>query len=522
MTIHDEGGMRHFYAEWSRRMGRAAYDPFGDAERCRSSLSARRPAAIGGAVDGADDDDIGSWSTARASRSTTGISRPSSTLCDADFRYTITAYSPEIRKEMIWLDHDKAGMQIAVHATCRATTATIRRSRATPPSTRSRSTRRRNRPRWCRRCRCSAPARRRRHRAVRGRPLHRHGEARRRRAEAARSASSGWTRASSASATTFRSEPDGRDARSRSTRAIAPSTSRPQPARRSSTRACAAGSACPTNAPPAPAAPARRGCVDGDVSTTPGPRRPAASISSQRGEFLMCQCEARSDVTIEVASFVSRWTPAPAFRWSGLARIERTERSHHDVMRLLVDARDAVRIRRRPVRAVRCPASPAIAAIRWPTSTAARTRLDFVIKKKPGGGALRMAVRGHRAAASQVDWFGPLGSGDVLSEIGKNILCIAGGSGIAGMHVDPARARQDALLCRPSRRRFFGVRTAADGFLLDELSGLAARCGEQLQITVALSQEPMPAAAPTTATWRRLGTSATRPPPRAGRCCSHR
>ena len=30
MTIHDEGGMRHFYAEWSRRMGRKAYDPFND------------------------------------------------------------------------------------------------------------------------------------------------------------------------------------------------------------------------------------------------------------------------------------------------------------------------------------------------------------------------------------------------------------------------------------------------------------------------------------------------------------
>jgi methanesulfonate monooxygenase large subunit len=27
-TIHDEIGMRHFYAEWSKRMGRPAYDPF--------------------------------------------------------------------------------------------------------------------------------------------------------------------------------------------------------------------------------------------------------------------------------------------------------------------------------------------------------------------------------------------------------------------------------------------------------------------------------------------------------------
>ena len=32
-------------------------------------------------------------------------------LCEADYRYSITAHSPEIRKDMIWLDHDKAGMQ---------------------------------------------------------------------------------------------------------------------------------------------------------------------------------------------------------------------------------------------------------------------------------------------------------------------------------------------------------------------------------------------------------------------------
>jgi methanesulfonate monooxygenase small subunit len=32
-------------------------------------------------------------------------------LCDEEFRYTITTHSPEIRKDMIWLDHDKKGMQ---------------------------------------------------------------------------------------------------------------------------------------------------------------------------------------------------------------------------------------------------------------------------------------------------------------------------------------------------------------------------------------------------------------------------
>ena len=32
-------------------------------------------------------------------------------MCDADFRYRVTAYSPEIRKDMVWLDHDRKGME---------------------------------------------------------------------------------------------------------------------------------------------------------------------------------------------------------------------------------------------------------------------------------------------------------------------------------------------------------------------------------------------------------------------------
>ena len=32
-------------------------------------------------------------------------------LCDPAYTYKITAYSPEIRKDMTWLEHDKTGMQ---------------------------------------------------------------------------------------------------------------------------------------------------------------------------------------------------------------------------------------------------------------------------------------------------------------------------------------------------------------------------------------------------------------------------
>lgn len=32
-------------------------------------------------------------------------------LCAPEYQYRITAYSPEIRKDMTWLEHDKAGMK---------------------------------------------------------------------------------------------------------------------------------------------------------------------------------------------------------------------------------------------------------------------------------------------------------------------------------------------------------------------------------------------------------------------------
>src|ERR1700675_3194028 len=33
-------------------------------------------------------------------------------LCDDAFHYRITTFSPEIRKDMVWLEHNKQGMQM--------------------------------------------------------------------------------------------------------------------------------------------------------------------------------------------------------------------------------------------------------------------------------------------------------------------------------------------------------------------------------------------------------------------------
>jgi len=42
--IHDEVGLRHYYEEWSRRLGRSASDPYGETERS----AANAPLRVGG------------------------------------------------------------------------------------------------------------------------------------------------------------------------------------------------------------------------------------------------------------------------------------------------------------------------------------------------------------------------------------------------------------------------------------------------------------------------------------------
>src|SRR5690606_19138352 len=76
--------------------------------------------------------------------------------------------------------------------------------------------------------------------------------------------------------------------------------------------------------------------------------------------------------------------------------------------------------------------------------------------------------------------------------LGKNILCIAGGSGVAGMMSILSCAAGSGYFERHEGSLFFGVRTMRDAFYLRELSDLRSRAPERLAVTVALSDEPVP------------------------------
>jgi len=92
---------------------------------------------------------------------------------------------------------------------------------------------------------------------------------------------------------------------------------------------------------------------------------------------------------------------------------------------------------------------------------------------------------------------GPLGKATFYPSLAKNILCIAGGSGIAGMMSILSRACQERYFEQFQGHVYFGVRTMKDAFYLDEMSAFRREFQQKLTITVALSDEDPPADAAT-------------------------
>ena len=70
------------------------------------------------------------------------------------------------------------------------------------------------------------------------------------------------------------------------------------------------------------------------------------------------------------------------------------------------------------------------------------------------------------------------------------MLCIAGGSGLAGMMSILEHAVREGYFRERRAYVYFGVRTLADAFYLQELAAFVAAAGPNLEVTLALSHAP--------------------------------
>jgi len=205
-------------------------------------------------------------------------------------------------------------------------------------------------------------------------------------------------------------------------------------------------------------------------------------VKPQAAEFLMCQCAAEDALTLEVSKFVYPVEPGACVPQTGSGTVRNVRPLTHDVTGFALELE---RPRDFDAGQFALLAPEGIQGYRAYSmcnyARAARV-LDFVVKRKPDG-AFSQWLFGAEREGTRLDVFGPLGKATFEPALGKNLLCIAGGSGIAGMMSILARADEARYFERHDGWVFFGVRTMKDAFLLKELSASKAK------ITVALSEE---------------------------------
>lgn len=226
------------------------------------------------------------------------------------------------------------------------------------------------------------------------------------------------------------------------------------------------------------------GSIDDQWPGAPG----QAFLKPDTGEFLMCQCAPRTDCSLEVANVV-KVMPASACRpltVDGVMR--RRTMLTHDVASLDLELFRPLDFEAGQFMLVTVPGIAGARAYSMVNFEGGTKRLVFIVKKKSGG-RLSEWLFGERVEGARVGLFGPLGFATFHPDLARNVLCIAGGSGIAGMMSILSRACQDRYFERYAGHVFFGVRTAKDVFFLDELAVFQAQYPWALQVTVALSDE---------------------------------
>jgi toluene monooxygenase electron transfer component len=222
------------------------------------------------------------------------------------------------------------------------------------------------------------------------------------------------------------------------------------------------------------------------------PEAPGRKYLKSSDEFLMCQCAAKSNVVVEVAAFVQTMEAGactPAFLGGHIKSVTALT---HDVAFLEVALRAPFEFDAGQFVLIKVPGVPGLRG--WSMVNYQRhcKVLEFVVKKKAGGGMSEWLF-GAARAGTEVEVFGPLGQATFYPSVAKNVLCIAGGSGIAGMMSILSRASQDGYFTQYDGDVFFGVRSMRDAFFLDEFTRLREQCGTKLKVTIALSEEEAPA-----------------------------
>ena len=219
---------------------------------------------------------------------------------------------------------------------------------------------------------------------------------------------------------------------------------------------------------------------------------PGRRYFKSEADLLMCQSVAHADCALEVGGVLKPREPGAAAPRALAAIVRKCRRLTHDVVAVDLDMEEPLEFDAGQFALVTVPGIAGARAYSMVNFDRRAERLSFVVKKKPGG-AVSEWLFGDGVEGTRLDLRAPFGHATFHPDVRKHVLCIAGGSGIAGMMSILSLACQAAHFGAWDGHVFFGVRTARDAFFFDELEAFRARYPARLSVTVALSDEDVPA-----------------------------
>jgi toluene monooxygenase electron transfer component len=226
------------------------------------------------------------------------------------------------------------------------------------------------------------------------------------------------------------------------------------------------------------------GAVEVEWEQAPG----YAKLRREKGDILMCQARPKGECTLRVPAKIAPHADPETLPAHRTARIENVRRLVHDVLDFELALSSPIAFEAGQFVVLEAPGIAGGRAYSMVNYERGTGRLRLVVKQLPGG-KFSEWLFGADPAGAELAVFGPLGRATFHPEESRDILCVAGGSGLAGMMAIVERAVREGYFRDHSGHVFFGVRTLADGFYLDELARLVAAASDRLRVTLALSHE---------------------------------
>jgi NAD(P)H-flavin reductase/ferredoxin len=223
------------------------------------------------------------------------------------------------------------------------------------------------------------------------------------------------------------------------------------------------------------------GQVDTRWKDAPG----GARLKPEKGDILMCQTRALSDCVLMVPSNVAAVEKYPAPSRGIIRNIRRLTK---DVAEFEVQLSAPITFEAGQFVVLETENLTGARAYSMVNFESETDRLALVLKRKPGGGFSDWLFA-ERDVDPEVAVFGPLGRAVFRPQEGKNLVCIVGGSGIAGIMSILKCAVEADYFQNHKGSVFFGVRTIQDTFYLEPLARFVAASHGNLEVTVALSDE---------------------------------